>query len=49
VTVNNFTTGTVEPFLDDVVQRADTDPVKHMRLAAPQRSRPLLGGDLITS
>jgi hypothetical protein len=32
-----------------VVQRADTDPVKHMRLAALQRSRPLLGGDLITS
>jgi hypothetical protein len=49
VTVSNFTTGTVEQFLDDVVQRADTDPVKHMRLAALQRSRPLLGGDLITS
>lgn len=48
VTVSNFTTGTVEQFLDDVVQRADTDPVKHMRLAALQRSRPLLGGDLIT-
>jgi hypothetical protein len=32
-----------------VVRRADTDPVKHMRLAALQRSRPLLGGDLITS
>jgi hypothetical protein len=31
-----------------VVRRADTDPVKHMRLAALQRSRPLLGGDLIT-
>jgi Domain of unknown function (DUF4037) len=49
VTVSNFTTGTVEQFLDDVVRRADTDPVKHMRLAALQRSRPLLGGDLITS
>lgn len=49
VTVSNFTTGTIEQFLDDVVRRADTDPVKHMRLAALQRSRPLLGGDLITS
>lgn len=49
VTVSNFTTGTVEQFLDEVVQRADTDPVKHMRLAALQRSRPLVGGDLINS
>ena len=49
VTVSNFTTGTVEQFLDDVVRQADTDPVKHMRLAAVQRSRPLHGGDLITS
>jgi Domain of unknown function (DUF4037) len=49
VTVSNFTTGTVEQFLDDVTRRADTDPVKHMRLAALQRSRPLLGGDLIAS
>jgi Domain of unknown function (DUF4037) len=49
VTVSNFTTGTVEQFLDDVVRRADTHPVKHMRLAALQRSRPLLGGDLIAS
>jgi hypothetical protein len=49
VTVSNFTTSTVEQFLDDVVRRADTDPVKHMRLAALQRSRPLLGGDLIAS
>jgi hypothetical protein len=49
VTVSNFTTGTVEQFLDDVVRRADTDPGKHMRLAALQRSQPLLGGDLITS
>ena len=47
VTVSSFTTGTVEQFLDDVVRRAN--PVKHMRLAALQRSRPLLGGDLITS
>ena len=49
VTVSNFTAGTIEQFVDDVVRRADTDPVKHMRLAALQRSRPLLGGDLITS
>jgi hypothetical protein len=49
VTVSNFTTDTVGQFLDDVVLRADTDPVKHMRLAALQRSRPLLGGDLIAS
>lgn len=49
MTVSNFTTGTVEQFLDDVIRRADTDPVKHMRLAALQRSRPLLGADLITS
>jgi hypothetical protein len=49
VTVSNFTTGTIEQFLDDVVRRADTNPVKHMRLAALQRSRPLLGGDLIAS
>jgi hypothetical protein len=49
VTVSNFTTSTIGRFLDDVVRRADTDPVKHMRLAALQRSRPLLGGDLITA
>ena len=29
--------------------RADTDPVKHMRLAAVQRSRPLAGAELIAS
>jgi hypothetical protein len=49
VTVSNFLTGTVERFLDDVVLRGDTSPVKHMRLAAIQRSRPLLGAELITS
>ena len=49
VTVSNFLTGTVERFLDDVLLRADTGPVKHMRLAALQRSRPLLGADLIRS
>jgi hypothetical protein len=49
VTVSNFLTGTVERFLDDVVLNADTSPVKHMRLAALQRSRPLVGAELITS
>jgi hypothetical protein len=49
VTVSNFTTGTVERFLDDVVLNADTRPDKHMRLAALQRSRPLLGAELVAS
>jgi hypothetical protein len=49
VTVSNFTTGTVERWLDDVLLHADTAPVKHMRLAALQRSRPLLGAELIAS
>ena len=34
VTVSNFTVATIEQFLDLVVDTADTDPVKHMRLAA---------------
>lgn len=49
VTVSNFLTGTIELFLDDVVLRADTDPVKHMRLAAVQSSKPLVGAELIAS
>jgi hypothetical protein len=49
VTVSNFLTGTIERFLDQVVQHADTDPVKHMRLAALQRSCPLLGAELMAS
>ena len=49
VTVSNFLAGTIEVFLDDVILRADTDPVKHMRLAALQRSRPLAGGELVAS
>jgi hypothetical protein len=49
VTVSNFLTGTIERFLDQVVQDADTDPVKHMRLAALQRSHPLLGAELMAS
>lgn len=49
VTVSNFLTGTIERFLEDVVGHADTDPVKHMRLAALQHSRPLAGAELIAS
>ena len=49
VTVSNFLTATIERFLDEVVQHADTDPVKHMRLAALQHSRPLLGEQAIAS
>ena len=49
VTVSNFLTATVERFLDAVVRHADADPVKHMRLAALQRSRPLAGAELIAS
>jgi hypothetical protein len=51
VTVSNFltVTVTVERFLDAVVRHADADPVKHMRLAALQRSRPLAGAELIAS
>lgn len=49
VTVSNFRTGAVEGFVDDVILRADTDPVKHMRLAALQRSRPLAGAEIIAS
>jgi len=49
VTISNFLTGTIDRFLDEVVLRADTDPVKHMRLAAVQRSRPLVGAELIAS
>ena len=49
VTVSNFLTDTIERFLDQVVEEADTDPVKHMRLAALQRSRPLLGAELMAS
>jgi hypothetical protein len=49
VTVSNFLASTIERFLDNVVLNADTDPVKHMRLAALQRARPLLGAELITT
>ena len=39
ITVSNFLVSSVERFLDDVVIRASTDPVRHMRLAALQRCR----------
>jgi hypothetical protein len=49
VTVSNFLTSTVDRFLDQVTGQADTDPVKHMRLAAVQRSHPLAGDSLVAS
>lgn len=49
VTVSNFLVESAERFLDDVVVRASTDPVRHMRLAAIQRSHPLIGADLMDS
>lgn len=44
VNVSNFTAETVEEFLDRVIEGGDTDPVKHMRLAAIERCAPLRGG-----
>ncbi len=49
ITVSNFLVSSVEQFLEDVLLRASTDPVRHMRLAALQRSRPLLGAELMAS
>jgi hypothetical protein len=49
VTVSNFLVSSVEQFLDDVVVRASTDPVRHMRLAALQRCRPLAGTQMMAS
>lgn len=49
ITVSNFLVSSAERFLDDVILRASTDPVRHMRLAALQRSRPLLGAELMAS
>jgi hypothetical protein len=49
ITVSNFLVGSIERFLDDVVVRLSTEPVRHMRLAAVQRSFPLIGADLMTS
>ena len=49
VTVSSFLVSTIDRFIDDVVLRADTDPVKHMRMAALHRCRPLRGADLISA
>lgn len=49
VTVSNFLVSSVGQFLDDVLVRASTDPVRHMRLAAIQRCRPLAGTELMAS
>ena len=49
VTVSSFMVSTIDRFIDDVVLRADTDPVKHMRMAALHRSRPLRGLELISA
>jgi hypothetical protein len=47
VTISNFTVATIERFLDAVTLRADTDPARHMRLAAIQRCCPLAGQELL--
>lgn len=47
VTVSNFTVATVEAFLDAVLRDADTDPVKHFRLAAIEGCRVLRGESLL--
>jgi Domain of unknown function (DUF4037) len=49
VSISSFLVATIERFLDDVVLWADTDPVKHIRLAALRRSVPLLGPELMTT
>ena len=49
VTVSNFLTSTIDRWLDGVIRHADTDLVKHMRLAALQRSQVLVGESLIES
>jgi hypothetical protein len=47
--VSNFLASTVSQFLDDVLQQVSTDPVRHMRLAAIQRSRPLAGAETMAA
>jgi hypothetical protein len=49
VTVSSFLVSTIDRFTGDVVLRTDTDPAKHMRVAALHRSRPLHGHELISS
>jgi hypothetical protein len=47
VCVSSFLVSTVDGFLDDVVVRADTDLVKHMRLAAVQRCLRVTGARVV--
>jgi hypothetical protein len=47
VTISNFTVATVEAFIRAVSDEADTDPVKHFRLAAIERCVPLRGEALV--
>ena len=49
VTVSSLLVSTIDRFVDDVVLQTDTDPVKHMRMAALHRSRPLHGPELISA
>lgn len=49
VTISNFTVATVDALLAAVLDRADTDPVKHIRLAAIQRCRVLRGEALVSA
>ncbi|HLH99980.1 MAG TPA: DUF4037 domain-containing protein [Acidimicrobiales bacterium] len=49
VTVSNFTVATMDEFLRDVVEEADTDRVKHYRLAAVQRARPVRGSSQLAA
>jgi ADP-ribose pyrophosphatase YjhB (NUDIX family) len=49
ITVSNFLVSSMDQFIDDVVLATSTDPVRHMRLAAVQRSHPLIGADLMAS
>ena len=49
ITVSNFLVSSIERFLAEVVLETSTDPVKHMRLAAIQRSHPLIGAELMAS
>lgn len=49
VTVSSFLVSTIDRFVDDVVLRTVTDPVRHMRMAALHRCRPLHGPELISA
>lgn len=49
MTVSSFLVSTIDRFVDGVVLRTDTDPVKHMRMAALHRCRPLHGPELISA